>query len=146
MTAPRGLRALVVDDDPTYRRILSRSLQKLGVEEVLTAGDIGIARSKIERGGIDLVTIDVVLRDESGLDLLTWLRSHHPEVVPVLVTAGTVVIPHQKGLLVATFLHPYQFGTALHHTGISLRVPLNVERDGTNPECLMSLQDGSQEG
>jgi CheY-like chemotaxis protein len=47
MTAPRGLRALVVDDDALYRRILSQSLRRLGVEDVLTASDIGIARGKI---------------------------------------------------------------------------------------------------
>jgi len=85
----KPLRVLVVDDDAAYRRILDQSLRRIGVAEVSLAGEVGLARSKIEREPIDVVTIDVVLRGESGLDLLKWLRAHHPKVIAVLITSGS---------------------------------------------------------
>ncbi len=84
-----GLRALVVDDDATYRRILDHSLRRIGVAEVAVASELSLARSRLEREAVDVVTIDVVLRGESGLDLLKWLRDHRPNVTAVLVTSGS---------------------------------------------------------
>ena len=83
------MRALVVDDDAAYRRILDQSLRRIGVAEVGVAGELAVARGKIEREAIDVVTIDVVLRGESGLELLQWLRAHHPKVIAILVTSGS---------------------------------------------------------
>ncbi|MCX5746756.1 MAG: response regulator [Proteobacteria bacterium] len=83
------LRALVVDDDATYRRILDQSLRRLGVTEVSLAGDTSLARGKLEREPFDIITIDVVLRGESGLDLLKWVRANYPRVTAILVTSGS---------------------------------------------------------
>jgi two-component system, chemotaxis family, protein-glutamate methylesterase/glutaminase len=83
------LRVLVVDDDATYRRILDQSLRRVGITEIATAGEQGIARNKIEREQFDVVTIDVVLRDGSGLDLLKWIRANHPGIAAILVTSGS---------------------------------------------------------
>lgn len=84
-----ALRALVVDDDATYRRIIDQSLRRLGLTEITMASELGLARSRLEREQIDVVTIDVVLRGESGLDLLKWLRANHPRVIAILVTSGS---------------------------------------------------------
>ncbi len=84
------LRVLVVDDDPAYRLILSKVLSGLpNVELVSVAANLTIARAKLERDRFDVVTIDVVLRDESGLDLLPWIHAHHPSIFSILLTAGT---------------------------------------------------------
>ena len=87
---PGPLRVLVVDDDPVYRNIVSRTLSRLAqVEVVAGVGTIAQAQARLAQGGIDLVSLDVVLRDESGLDLLRWIRQHHPGVPTVLVTGGS---------------------------------------------------------
>jgi two-component system chemotaxis response regulator CheB len=83
------LRALVVDDSSTYRRALGQSLRRVGVTEVSVAGDLKTARAKLEREPVDVVTIDVVLHGESGLDLLAWLSANRPSVIAILVTAGS---------------------------------------------------------
>ena len=84
-----AMRALVVDDDPAYRRILDHSLRRIGVDEVSLAGELGLARNKLEREMVDVVTIDVVMRGESGLDLLRWLRANRPNITAILVTSGS---------------------------------------------------------
>lgn len=83
------MRALIVDDDPTYRRILAQSLQRIGVTEVAMAGEIELAMGKLEREVFDVVTIDVVLRGETGLDLMKWVRVHRPALIALLVTSGS---------------------------------------------------------
>lgn len=83
------IRVLVVDDDPTYRRIVSTILGSMPeVELVGTAATLALARRCIEQGNVDAVTLDCVLRDESGLDLLEWIRATHPKIVVILLTAG----------------------------------------------------------
>lgn len=90
-TKQRPIRVLIVDDDPVYRLVLSKTFAALnGVEVVGVAPSLAIARSKLTLEAVDIVTIDVVLREESGLTLLPWLREHHPRVTSVLLTAGTV--------------------------------------------------------
>jgi two-component system chemotaxis response regulator CheB len=87
--AASALKALVVDDDAAYRRILTLSLQRVGLTQISVAGDLTLARSKLEREAIDLVTIDIVMRGESGLELLQWMRQHHPDIATILVTSGS---------------------------------------------------------
>jgi len=83
-------RVLVVDDDATYRLIITKTLETIeGVEVVAVAGTVALAKAKIQRGNIDLVTIDVVLRDESGFELVEWIKQNHPHLTMVLVTAGS---------------------------------------------------------
>lgn len=84
-----NLRALVLDDDPVYRRIVTTSLQRIGISEVASASDLNIARSKLLLEKFDIITIDVVLREGSGLDLLAWLKKNQPSIISILVTAGS---------------------------------------------------------
>lgn len=84
-----GLRALVLDDDPVYRHIVTSSLHRIGIKETSVAGELGIAQGKLEREKFDIVTIDVVLKQGSGLDLLKWAKSHQPNLITILVTAGS---------------------------------------------------------
>lgn len=83
------LKVLIVDDDAVYRRIVSLSLQRLGVQMTEVASDIATARLKLEREHFDLVTIDVVLRGESGLELLSWVHQNRKKVATVLLTSGS---------------------------------------------------------
>lgn len=82
-------RVLVVDDAASYRSILSKTLAAIpSVEVVGQAGTVAAARRRLELGGVDVVTLDVNLYQESGLDLLQWIRKQHPELITILVTAG----------------------------------------------------------
>lgn len=83
------MRVLIVDDDPVYRRILTQTLGSMADVRVVGAvADLEGARRAIEGGSVDLVTLDVVLDNASGLDLLPWLNRYHPKVLTVLLTSG----------------------------------------------------------
>lgn len=87
--AERPLRVVVLDDDPVFRAVLSRMLRSIGLDVAATCADIASAQRRVSRGDIDAVTVDVVLRGESGLDFLKWCRATHPSTINVLVTAGS---------------------------------------------------------
>lgn len=75
---------LIVDDD---RATLEAMDAALGREfYVHLAPDSVTADSPLNRAGVDLVVLDVMLREESGLDYLDRLRKKSD--VPVLLISG----------------------------------------------------------
>lgn len=83
-------KVLVVDDDPSVRRIFGRILVVQG-HEVSFAESASSATDAVSRERFDVVVLDMNLPDRSGLDLLAELTegADAPEII--LVTAfGTV--------------------------------------------------------
>lgn len=77
---------LVVDDDQEIRRLLGRYLVEQGFRVSLA----GSKREFIERVAtekLDIVVLDVLLPDGSGLDLCRYLRQRAPHIPVILVTA-----------------------------------------------------------
>jgi CheY-like chemotaxis protein len=73
---------LVVDDDKTFRRVLSLNLASRGAE-VLQAGTEAEALAVIEARQPDLLLLDINLPDRTGWELLRELkrRDHHVRTV-----------------------------------------------------------------
>jgi two-component system chemotaxis response regulator CheB len=85
----RPFRVLIVDDDPIYRVLLARTLEAMPeVLSVSSAANLAIARSKLERGDLDVVTLDVLMNNETGLELLPWIHARFPELFTILLTSG----------------------------------------------------------
>lgn len=81
----RAAPVLVVDDDPAARRAACRVLRQAGYE-VRQAGSTGEAREALARGGFGVVVLDVLLPDESGIDLLRQLQREQADVNVVMLT------------------------------------------------------------
>src|SRR6186713_50110 len=79
-------KVLVVDDEPTLRRSLSRLLQSRGCA-VLTADDGEQAISLLEREHIDVALVDLMMPKVGGLELLEHVRDKHDGVEVVMMTA-----------------------------------------------------------
>ena len=79
-------RVLVVDDDADIRNLLSRYLEGQGFSTDLAANR-SEAEQKVAAGGIDLVVLDVMLTDGSGLDLCRELKDRRPDLAIILLTA-----------------------------------------------------------
>jgi two-component system phosphate regulon response regulator OmpR len=76
---------LVVDDDARLRGLLSRYLAENGFR-VTTAENAADARTKLGFLQPDLVVLDVMMPDESGLSLTQSLREGlEPSTVPILL-------------------------------------------------------------
>jgi two-component system OmpR family response regulator len=77
---------LVVDDDPEIRRLLGKYLDGQGFR-VSLAGSKGDCEAKLTELKIDLLVLDVMLPDGSGLDLCRVLRERMPKLSIILLTA-----------------------------------------------------------
>jgi two-component system NtrC family response regulator len=81
---------LVVDDDESLRRVTQLQLEEAGYP-VLTASSGTQALSLIEEEPPALVITDLKMPGLSGLELLGQIRSSHPEITVLMITAfGTV--------------------------------------------------------
>jgi CheY-like chemotaxis protein/anti-sigma regulatory factor (Ser/Thr protein kinase)/HPt (histidine-containing phosphotransfer) domain-containing protein len=80
---------LVVEDDPTLRIMVQRMAEREG-SRVLTAESVASAKRLVELYGstaIDCVLSDYRMPDETGLDLLAWVRGHDPHIAVIMMTA-----------------------------------------------------------
>jgi two-component system response regulator PilR (NtrC family) len=79
-------RALIVDDEPDIRDLLSITLGRMQLE-VNTAADYASAVKQLGSQKFDLVLTDMRLPDGDGLDLLEWIQGHRPGVPVAVITA-----------------------------------------------------------
>jgi two-component system response regulator AtoC len=77
---------LVVDDEATARSFVSAALGDAGYEAA-QAGSLAEANQVIDTGGADIILLDVVLPDGSGLSLLDRLSRERPSPPVIMITA-----------------------------------------------------------
>lgn len=77
---------LVVDDDLDIRRMVARYLQEQGYR-VLQGSKCADVHERIQTNHIDLIVLDVMLPDGSGLDLCRDLRAARSNIPVILLTA-----------------------------------------------------------
>ncbi|MGY6548172.1 MAG: response regulator transcription factor [Roseinatronobacter sp.] len=78
-------RLLVVDDDPEMCEMMVRWLQRNGFSVAGVQDGAGLAR-EIAQGRVDLILLDVMLGDESGLKLCADLRA--TQDVPIILVSA----------------------------------------------------------
>lgn len=87
MASPTRLkRALVIDDDAAMREVLQGYVQPEGFE-VFVASSHAEAEEVLTSVDLDIVLLDLVLREESGLDLLQRIRADDSSL-PVIILTG----------------------------------------------------------
>lgn len=77
---------LIVDDDSEIRSLLARYLEGQSFR-VQTAANRRECESRIAAGAPDLVVLDVMLPDGSGLDICRALRDRQPHLPVIMLTA-----------------------------------------------------------
>lgn len=91
------VRVLVVDDEPVLAELVSMALRYEGWE-IATAGDGATAIALARDTPPDVVVLDVMLPDMSGLEVLRTLRAQIPGLPLLLLTAKDSVEDRIAGL------------------------------------------------
>jgi len=86
---------LIADDDSGIRTVLSQALGRAGYNVRTTGTAAGLWRW-IEAGDGDLVITDVVMPDESGLDLLPRIRKLRPNLRVIVMSAQNTLLTAVK--------------------------------------------------
>lgn len=80
--------ALVVDDVPFIRKLLSQYLLRTGWRPVIEAATGREALSRLKGNHFDLVLLDVALPDVDGIDLLPAIKRLDPKSTVLVITAA----------------------------------------------------------
>lgn len=82
----------VIDDDSATRSLVKMLLELEGFQVFDLSTDIDEILQSIERLRIQALFIDVHLHNQSGLDIVKTIRSHHQfSTVKILMTSGMEV-------------------------------------------------------
>jgi len=100
-----GSSVLVVEDEAAMLQQLRIDLHDLGYRPSVAA-TVAEARNVLEHERVAAVLLDLVLdeREDSGFELLTWIRNHHPGL-PVIVLSAAQVNS-------ASIRHAYELGAS----------------------------------
>ena len=79
-------RALIVDDEPDIRELLSMTLEQMGMEAV-TAAKLSKAKKLLETEHFDLCLTDMNMPDGNGLELVDYVQSALPQLPVAMITA-----------------------------------------------------------
>ena len=87
---------LVIDDDPTQRRLLSAAVEKAGFAcRTAPDGETGVAIATDANAGADVVLLDLTMPGLSGMDTLEMLTERRPDLPVVMLSvvgkASTIV-------------------------------------------------------
>jgi DNA-binding NtrC family response regulator len=80
------VRVLLIDDEEEFAHTLAERLNLRGYESG-TASTVEDALGKIEKADWDVVLLDMVLKDQSGLEALRKVKAMRP-ALPVILLSG----------------------------------------------------------
>jgi len=86
---PKTCTVLLIEDDSTDAQLIMEILREepQNVMEILHVNNLARGLEMLERGGIDVVLLDLTLPDSSGHNTFTMLAKHVP-TMPVVVLTG----------------------------------------------------------
>ena len=125
-------RALVVDDEPDIRELLTITLERMGLG-VDAVGNTAAARKLLGGERFDLVLTDMKLPDGNGLDLLEWIQSNRFGVPVAVITAHGNVEAAVRALKLGAFdfiSKPLDLPALRKLIGATLRLHQSLEETG----------------
>jgi CheY-like chemotaxis protein len=93
---------LVVDDSPTYRKVLSDLLFKKGYQSTCAASSEE-ALKLLQDNEFNLVLTDIIMPGISGLNLLKMIKEHRPALDVVIVTSNASSFTAIKALRLGAY-------------------------------------------
>lgn len=121
---------LVIEDEPGIVDFLERGLKVHGFDvAVATDGKTGAERAREEN--VDLVVLDILLPDRSGLDVLSSLREARPELPVIMLTALDEIEDRIAGLdagAVDYLTKPFSLSELAARIRAQLRVAAQTQR------------------
>src|SRR5690606_4013948 len=78
--------ALIIDDEPDIRELLEITLIRMGIDTV-SAKSVGDAHLALSKQEFDLCLTDMNLPDGNGIELVSHIQEHYPNLPVAMITA-----------------------------------------------------------
>jgi CheY-like chemotaxis protein len=100
----KGLRVLLVDDDPDGRHFISKVLADVGAD-VIPVGSVREALAALESASPQILVSDLGMPGEDGFDLIRRVRQagHTPELLPAVALTAFANKAHADSALRSGF-------------------------------------------
>lgn len=122
---------LVVDDDPEIRRLLGKYLEGQSFHVALAASRREM-EERLKSVAVDLVVLDVMLPDGSGLEICAELRQRKPRIPVILLTALKEDVDRIIGLELGADDY---LGKPFNPRELVARIRAVLRRDAVEPEA-----------
>lgn len=99
------LTALIVDDDPVLRLVMTRELGTVGIKS-LAASNGTEAILSLKKSKFDFILMDISMPGQDGLDATRWIRDMSETVnngIPIFAVTSFSSEEHTKEILDAGF-------------------------------------------
>lgn len=117
--------ALIVDDEPDIRELLSMTLRRMDIE-VSACADVESARDRLARQEFQLCLTDMRLPDGDGLELIEWMQNRGIRTPVAVITAHGNVETAVRALKAGAFdfiSKPLDVKVLRKLVGSALKVP-----------------------
>lgn len=136
----KPLHGLIVEDDPMVEFIHRNYLEKIGrFQEIYSADAVTDAEYLLQNKQVDLVLLDVHLKNGNGLDLLKEIRNSQQAIEVILITAAneTQTIQHGLHLGVLDYLvKPFTYERFRQSIELFLKRQEALEQDSLAQETI----------
>jgi len=115
---------LIVDDEPDLVELIKLTLERMNLGTV-SAGDLATARRMLVDKRFDLCLADMRLPDGDGLDLVTWIQQHQPQLPVAVITAHGNVQTAVRALKAGAFdfvSKPLDLGVLRRLVSVAIRL------------------------
>lgn len=81
-------RILLIEDNNSFRRLVTRLLTRGGYEAVAMENGRAGLKALRKSGPFDLLITDIVMPEIEGIDLIGQVREHHPDIPIIAISGG----------------------------------------------------------
>lgn len=136
---------LVIDDDPTQRRLLQAAVERAGFAcRTAPDGESGFAMACDPKDGVDVVLLDLIMPGLSGMETLEKLSEKRPDL-PVIVLTATggidTVVQSMRAGAVDFFVKPVSKERVI----VSIRNALKMTSLSSEVKRLSRKADGGMD-
>jgi CheY-like chemotaxis protein len=99
------LKALIVDDEPILRVVMTKELESVGIKSVVASNGTEAIQS-LKDTKVDFILMDISMPEQDGLDAVRWIRDMQSAAnnsVPIFAVTSYSTKEHTTEIIEAGF-------------------------------------------